>query len=322
MLEKPDIILCAMPTIDLTEAAVLYGIKYNVPVVIDIRDLWPDIYLDYFPTILKPFISFVVKFSKVKLKAAFEKSSALFGLTSEYLNWGVQYAGREPSEHDRVFHMGYKSTIPDELEIENGIYFWREQGLRENDFLVCFFGQIGNAVDLHSVIDAAKITAKNSKIKYVICGTGEKLKNLKKAASRLENVLFPGWIDSNRIISLMRISSVGLMPYKHSKNYEMNMPNKFAEYLSGGLPVLISIEGIMKQVLEAEGCGYSYDNPKELAELITKMENHDFDIKDMSRRAYNLFERVFKAEKIYEEMILHLEQICKEYKKKHASHIS
>lgn len=42
--EKPDIIYVSFPTIELAREAILYGKKNQVPVVVDIRDLWPDIF--------------------------------------------------------------------------------------------------------------------------------------------------------------------------------------------------------------------------------------------------------------------------------------
>ena len=38
----PDVILSSYPTIELCDEAVQYGTRHNVPVLLDIRDLWPD----------------------------------------------------------------------------------------------------------------------------------------------------------------------------------------------------------------------------------------------------------------------------------------
>ena len=48
-MKKPDVIVAAMPNIDLALAAVKYGKKHNVPVFVDVRDMWPELYEDYFP---------------------------------------------------------------------------------------------------------------------------------------------------------------------------------------------------------------------------------------------------------------------------------
>ena len=51
-MEKPDLIYASFPTIDYAEEAVKYGKKYNVPVVVDIRDLWPDIFKHNLPKLI------------------------------------------------------------------------------------------------------------------------------------------------------------------------------------------------------------------------------------------------------------------------------
>ncbi len=45
----PDVIhVCNVP-IELCHAAVTYGRAKGIPVVIDVRDLWPDVYLEVIP---------------------------------------------------------------------------------------------------------------------------------------------------------------------------------------------------------------------------------------------------------------------------------
>ena len=44
-----------------------------------------------------------------------------------------------------------------------------------------------------------------------------------------------GWVDEDDIQAIGQIADIGLMAYKDSKNYELQMPNKFCEYLSLGL---------------------------------------------------------------------------------------
>ena len=43
---------------------------------------------------------------------------------------------------------------------------------------------------------------------------------------------------------------------KDSKNFRLNAPNKFGEYLSASLPILVSVSGIMSELLSENECGY------------------------------------------------------------------
>ena len=51
--ERPDIIYSCLPTLELCEEAIKYGKNARIPVVVDIRDQWPDIYLTLVPKIFR-----------------------------------------------------------------------------------------------------------------------------------------------------------------------------------------------------------------------------------------------------------------------------
>ncbi len=46
---RPDVILCSLPTVELCVEAVRYGGRERVPVVLDVRDLWPDLIAELAP---------------------------------------------------------------------------------------------------------------------------------------------------------------------------------------------------------------------------------------------------------------------------------
>src|SRR5439155_9149672 len=46
---RPDIIVCSLPTLELSDAATRFGGEHGIPVVLDVRDLWPDIFVDVLP---------------------------------------------------------------------------------------------------------------------------------------------------------------------------------------------------------------------------------------------------------------------------------
>ena len=52
-MERPDVILASLPTIELAREAVAYGRAHGVPVLLDLRDLWPDLLIDVLPPRLR-----------------------------------------------------------------------------------------------------------------------------------------------------------------------------------------------------------------------------------------------------------------------------
>ena len=49
----PHVILASFPTVELCAVATRYGRRRGVPVLLDVRDLWPDIFLDVVPRVTR-----------------------------------------------------------------------------------------------------------------------------------------------------------------------------------------------------------------------------------------------------------------------------
>src|SRR5204863_5451667 len=80
----PDVILCSYPTIELCDAAVSYGRFHGVPVVLDIRDLWPDIFLNLVPRALKGFARVALAGMFKASRRACGDATAIVGITEQF----------------------------------------------------------------------------------------------------------------------------------------------------------------------------------------------------------------------------------------------
>jgi glycosyltransferase involved in cell wall biosynthesis len=306
--ERPDVILCSMPTIELAEVTVKYANENNIPVVIDIRDLWPDIFIEMVPKTIGMVIKPYINRSKKRLNKLLSNCDAITALTDSFLDWGLRYANRKRTSFDRVFNMAYKVEISKNTTCHE---HWESYGVEKGDFIVSFFGTLGKQFEFDPIIEAAKELRNIKKIKFIICGDGESMPQIKEKAKDLNNIFFPGWINQTSIHSLLEISSVGLAPYRESINFTMNIPNKFGEYLSSGLPVLLSIRGDMETLTTKYNCGYVYNDGKHLAKLITNLHSDGELLKSMSINANRLFEDRFDANNVYAQMAEYLEGVSK-----------
>ncbi len=297
----PDVILASMPNIDLALAAVKYGKKNHIPVFIDVRDLWPDLYEDYFVHFKKIIHYAIVPFQK-QLSFTLKNATGIFATSEKFLDWALMYAGRKKSDNDYFFYVSYPNTDI-KLDVEDEM-FWRRMGLHETDLICVFFGQFGHAVNLELVIKAALITAvKAPSIKYVICGAGEKDMKYKNMLNGASNVMFPGWVNRNQICALGKIASVGILSYKENKNFEWSMPNKFAEYLALGLSVVVEPPGMMAELIAKYKIGFKYRDETDLAEYLVGLLNKKDKVAEMKKRARELYEDAFMAETTYSKMV-------------------
>ncbi len=319
---KPDIILCSLPPLKLSLSAVKYGKKMNIPVVLDMRDMWPEVFLDFIPSWAKGMAHILFFPMYIILSKACIDATHIIGITSGFVNWGVKSANRNPTSLDKSFPLGYSENAPKKKDIGDAERFWLKYGLTKNsnEFNICFFGNLGHSFvpEFINIINAArKIKNKNYPIRFIICGSGVNLNYYKKISRDCNNIIFPGWINKDQIWTLLRMSSIGLLPYQNVKSFIISFPNKSIEYLSAELPIISSLKGVLGELLSDYNCGITYEseNANDLASKLIYLFNSPEILKEMSKNAFNLYKEKFVAEEVYNNMIDYLELVVKNYKK-------
>lgn len=316
---KPDIIVTSYPTLELSLLAVKYGQRHGIPVVVDVRDLWPDIFIDLFPGLLRPLGRLLLQPYFCMAKAIFSQATAIIGITPKIVAWGLDYAGRSPTQWDIDFPLAYPDKQPSAEALAIAEQFWEQQGVsRDGDaFTACFFGTLGRQFDIETVIKAARMLEKqNRNIRVVLCGTGDNLEKYKQLAGTCSNIIFPGWVGAAEIWGLMRRANAGLAPYYSTPDFEMSIPNKIIEYLSAGSPIISSLQGTVAEMFSQHSCGVTYrqGNPHELANILVDLQNQPLKQATMSKNARSLYEENFAADKVYGKFAAYLEDIVNHYK--------
>lgn len=314
---RPDIIVCSLPILELCDEAVDFGRRAGVPVVVDVRDLWPDLLLERAPASLRGLAAVVAKAAESTAVRACRGATAITGVTDEYVQWGIEHAGRPRTPLDQSFPHGYPDAPPAPDALRAADDFWTEEHgitLETSEFVVCFFGALGPNFDLRTVIAAAKTLEDRGQrgFRFVLCGSGPDLETCRRLSRGLRTVVLPGWVDAAQIWSLMRMSSAGLACYESTPNFVSNVPNKPIEYLSAGLPVVSSLEGALARLLREHGCGLTYANgdARALAECLVLLRDDSAVRCAMSEAARQLFRTKFVADKVYAGMTRHLELIA------------
>lgn len=321
---KPDIILSSLPTLELCLSAAKYGQAQKVPVVLDVRDLWPDIFLDLVPAPMRGLARIPLYPMFVTLKSACASSTAIIGLTPDFVDWGVRCANRRRTYLDKDFPMGYPDAQPGSKAIREAEKFWADRGLADGSddtFLACFFGTMGRQFDLETIIAAArKLSGGDRRFQFVLCGDGDNFAYYRELARGCDNITFPGWVNAEQIWVLMRMSKVGLAPYLNTQNFIINLPNKPVEYLSAGLPIVSSLSGVLQELLCSARCGVTYTDhdPGSLASSLADLYDHPEHLREMSSNAHAIYREKYVAEKVYTDLMGHLELVRDNYRKQRA----
>lgn len=310
---QPDLIVSSLPTIEVSVAVSRYAAERGVPLILDVRDMWPDLILDLAPQGLRWATRLVLRSMIRGMREACSQASAIIGTTEAFVDFALGYAGRPRGPADRDFPMAYTATPPAPESQKQAHAFWAEHGLVDDghrQFIICFFGAMGRQTELDTVIEAARLLRDRGRdTRFVLCGTGDRLESYRRQASGLDNVLLPGWVGAAEIWTLMRIASVGLAPYANIPNYVFGLPNKPVEYISAGLPIVTGLRGVLSDLLERHCCGatYEFGRPESLADTLDVLNDDRAQRAALSRNAAVLYHDRFTAEAVFSEMADFLE---------------
>lgn len=310
----PDVIVCSMPTIELTHEASLYAKKLKIPLVVDIRDLWPDIYKDYLGwsgRILDPLL---FNRERKKIEWSLRSARSIVGVNPKYVEWGLQYAKRSGTTYDKHFWLLHDGRTISESEKRMALERWSELGVSRGaeKFKVCFVGTLSRKFDWKTVAQAAeKLQAQGEAIQFILCGEGEFKDFFIKHSKKLKNITVAGWINRSQMGELLRMSDAALAPYLDIGQFHTGVPTKVFDYWAYGLPIITSVTGELGRVLKTRECGvvYKQGDSESLVQKIIGLRDNASIMEQMKKNTLQLYETEFSERKTYTEFERHLSHV-------------
>ncbi|MGV8058423.1 MAG: glycosyltransferase family 4 protein [Smithellaceae bacterium] len=300
----PDLVLTSTPPYDLAYAVVSFAKSHNIPVIVDIRDEWPDFFLTLVPAKFRNIFKILLVREFRMVAKALEKADALTAMITPLLEWGLKYAGRPKTSRDRVFYLGHKKTLYNKNE-ERCNLLERIQ----DKFVVTFLGTITKNNNPTILIDVAERLREEKQIIFVIAGDGELFAELKERVNSQSNVIMTGWLSPKKMDCLLRNSHVGICS---TPKWRDAFPNKAFAYLSAGLPLVMPFRGDLKELAEKYRFGFHY-NPTDvnsLSDYIKRLAENKLLHKTMSDNAKRIFDDLFDAKKVYLNFAIHIESLA------------
>lgn len=259
---KPDVILCGLPTLELSEAVARFAASRNVPFAIDCRDMWPDVIAELLPAPIRLAAWPVLAYWRSLRHKALSQATAVTGVTESFVDWGLAAAGRPRRPLDRAFHLAIPAELPPEKDMAAASAFWDSKlGPADPDMVTCCFaGTLSRRLDIPAFVQGAMQLdgALQKKIRIVICGKGDLEAEVKARIGAAPHILFAGWRSAAELRSLMLRSDFGILPYPCTKDFMSHFVNKVGEYMSAGLPVMTGLKGLTGDLLASRDLGLPY----------------------------------------------------------------
>lgn len=308
-LPKPDIIVSSFPTIELAFQAVGFAKTHNVPVIVDIRDPWPDTFLELVPSYLRAPASLALSPLRRKTRECFARSDSLVACSQGFLDWGLKKAGMPQRDADRVFYLGSTGRSSKESGISSRIDELR--GKLAGKVIFCFVGSFGHVYQLRLVCEAAAMLERegHTEVHFVLAGDGQQFGEVSAVSRAVRNISLLGWLKASEVDDLLAVSDVGLAPIRQMAGC---VPNKIFEYSAAGLPILSSLEGETATILSRYRAGLSYEpgDVHMFVSHVTRLSQQEELRKQQAKQSSAMFEREFLATRIYGEYVSHVENIA------------
>lgn len=309
---RPDVVVAATPPHDLAYEAVRYAKAHGIPAVVDIRDEWPDLFLNVLPKIARPAWRVFLARDFRMIRSALAGAAGLVAMMDSLLTWGLAYARRERGPDDRVFYLGgKKKPLPDR---EPAVRAAASPKLAFLDalggkFIVAFIGTFVRNNDPSILVECARRLA-DRPVHFVLAGDGDLRPRIEARAAGLPNVTFPGWLDEAEIDALLARSQAGVSPTSQVREA---FPNKVFSYAAAGLPVFTAFQGSLRELLAAREFGFYFppgDAEALAAGLDSLLENKALYAK-MAANSRRVFDELFDADKIYAEYADYVEHMAR-----------
>jgi glycosyltransferase involved in cell wall biosynthesis len=159
----------------------------------------------------------------------------------------------------------------------DGDSFRQGHGL-EGKCVVLYAGAHGVSNDLGVLLEAARTLNNQKEILFVLLGDGKEKPALQAQARAmgLNNVVFFNPIPKAEMPTAVSASDVCVAILKPIPLYATVYPNKVFDYMAAGKPVVLAINGVIRQVLEEARAGIPVTpgDSKALAEAILKLARH------------------------------------------------
>jgi len=169
----------------------------------------------------------------------------------------------------------------------------------DNDTCIALYsGNMGEKQGLEIIIESANCLA-NSKILFLMCGSGVALKRLKKDSRHAPNVL---WIDLqplDRLNMLLNMADIHLLPQLAGAS-DLLMPSKLNGMLSSAIPIVATTDKNTQIEKIVSDCGIATEpeNVKEFSDAILKLSMDDNLRRGLGKNARNYAEKNLKYDVI------------------------
>ena len=238
--QKPDVIYTSSPDLFVAFFALRFGRKYKIPVVVEVRDLWPESIVEYNKISRKnPVIQILYQLEKWIYKKADQLIFTMEG-GKEYIcdkGW------------DKVVDLKKVNHVNNGVDLEEFEENYKKYQIEDPDlmndstFKVIYVGSIRQVNNLGTLVDAARYLKDDKSIQILIYGDGTEKKKLEEECNANNlNVKFKGRVEKKYIPFILSHSDLNVINVRAAALNKYGCSwNKLFEYMASSKPILCNL---------------------------------------------------------------------------------
>jgi glycosyltransferase involved in cell wall biosynthesis len=301
-IKNVDIIWGTSPPIFQSFTAWLVSKLKRVPFLLEIRDLWPAFAIAV--GVLKNKV--LISLSLWLERFLYHHADRIIVNSPGYIEH-VQLKG---GQNVTLIPNGSDTTA---FTPANTFQIRKELGWTDK-FVLLYAGAHGMSNDLPVVLQAAKLIEKHDDIKIAFIGDGKEKSNLITLAEslRLSNVEFLNPVPKNKIAEYLQASDICIAILKPIELYKTTYPNKVFDYMAAGKPIILAIDGVIREVVESADCGIfcKPGNPDAIANAVLEMHSNRNGLAKIGKRGKLYLEQNFNRMMIAKDFTDMIEEIA------------
>lgn len=115
--------------------------------------------------------------------------------------------------------------------------FRSKLGIRSDEIVALYSGNMGEKQGLETVIEAARSCSRTMPIRFVLCGQGAAYARLRVLAEGLKNIIWMPLQPAERLNDLLNLADIHLLPQR-ADAADLVMPSKLTGIMASGRPVV------------------------------------------------------------------------------------
>ncbi len=277
-----NVVLVTSPPLFVGITGYLLSRWKRLPLVFEIRDLWPESAIDTGVLTNKTIIRFAYWFENF----IYKKSKLINCLTPAFRTKLVEEKN-VPADKTVMIPNAADFSLSEELLQSFDARAFREKLNWQHKFVVTYVGAHGVANHLIQLIETAEFL-KDTQAHFVLIGDGMQKPMLQQETQkrRLTNVQFVDSVPKKEVFKYILASDLGTSVLKKNDTFKTVYSNKTFDYMSCRKPILMVIDGVSRQLVEDAQCGV-YAEPENIADIVAKIRLYLSDNQRLSTEGMN-----------------------------------